>query len=365
MDTRVLTASVDAACPEADLVATWLSRIGTLKRGRYLGRMMVVPLFTLAATWRLGRRAPGRLVVSHGDTLAGDVCVIHAVNKASVAEKRQTGKRLWMLNPMHAWVGWRDRYMLGGLRFRRLVAVSERVREELVCFYGVPLSRITLIPNGVNVERFRPEAGDRTGVRQEFGIPAAARLLLFAGHEFERKGLSLIIDALALLPADVHLLVAGAGDAAAYQAQADRLGIGGRVAFAGSRPDLPRIYPAGDVFVFPTYYKSFALVCMEAMSSGLPLFATRVGGIEDYLEDGGNGYFIEREPSDIAAKLRPVLDDPARLRSLGAAARRTAERYAWHLIAGQYLDLLRSIESDTGEQHGTTGAHAITRALAT
>ena len=229
-------------------------------------------------------------------------------------------------------------------------------------FYRVPLSRIALIPNGVNVERFRPEAGDRAGVRREFGIPPEAPLLLFAGHEFERKGLSFVIDALALLPADVHLLVAGAGDAAPYRAQADRLGIGGRVAFAGSRSDLPRVYPAGDVFVFPTYYESFALVCMEAMASGLPLFATKVGGIEDYLEDGGNGYFIERDPADIAAKLRPVLGNPEKRQGLGAAARRTAERYAWTLIAGRYLDLLQSIESEARPE--TAGTRKIARVQA-
>ena len=350
IDTRVLTISVhdEADRDEADLVAPWMGQIATRGRGRYLGRMVVVPLFTLAATWRMRRAAAGRLVVSHGDSLGGDICVVHAVNKASVAEKLRVGNQLWRLNPMHIWVGLRDRYMIGGLRFRRYVAVSARVVAELQQYYGVPLTRIVVIPNGVNTARFNPAAGDRAGVRAEFGIPPDAPLLLFAGHEFERKGLAYVIEALRLLPETVHLLVVGAGNPAPYQALASEAGITpGRLVFAGARSDLPRIYPAADAFVFPTYYESFALVCMEALSSGLPLFATRVGGIEDYLSDGVNGRFIERDGRDIADRLRPVLADPAERQQMGEAARRTAEGYAWPKIADQYLDLLQILQAET------------------
>ena len=280
-----------------------------------------------AAAGRLGRGGSWSATATRWRAISASACREQGERRREAAAGQtaldaQPDARLGgMAGPHHA----------GRPRFRRLVAVSKRVRDELVRFYGVPLDRIALIPNGVNTERFRPDPGTGPGCAGSSAFPTPARLLLFAGHEFERKGLSFVIEALALLPPDVHLLVVGAGDAAPYRAQADRLGVGARVAFAGSRPDLPRIYPAGDVFVFPTYYESFALVCMEAMSSGLPLFATRVGGIEDYLEDGGNGYFIERDPADIAAKLRPVLDDPATLRSLGA--RRPPHRGALRLAA--------------------------------
>jgi UDP-glucose:(heptosyl)LPS alpha-1,3-glucosyltransferase len=358
IDTRVLTAAIEAPeeRPAADLVVPWITRIASRGRGRYLGRMIVVPIFTLAATWRLKQVRGQRLVVSHGDSFAGDICVIHAVNRASVAEKRRLGNKLWMLNPMHLWVEFRDRMMIGGLRFRRYVAVSARVVEELKTLYGVPDARIAVIPNGVNIDRFRPEAGDRAGVRREFAIPPDAPLLLFAGHEFERKGLAHIIAAMPKLGTDVHLLVVGAGNPGPYRAMAEQAGIApGRVVFTGGRSDLPRLYPAADAFVFPTYYESFALVCMEAMASGLPLFATRVGGIEDYLADGLNGYFIERDPDDIAARLRPVLADPALRERLGRHARATAETYAWPHIARQYVDLLHALkrERDAGRPNAT------------
>ena len=349
IDTRILTTEVsdEGDRPEADLVVPWVTRIPTQGRGRYLGRMLVTPLFTVAATLRLRRVRGDRMVVSHGDSFAGDICVIHAVNKASVAEKARAGNKLWRLNPMHAWVGMRDRYMIGGLRFGRYVAVSDRVATELKELYGVPAHRIAVISNGVNIDRFRPDTTERAGVRQEFGIPVDAPLLMFTGHEFERKGLSYIIAAMAKLGPDVHLLVVGADNPAPYQAMAAQAGIAeGRVVFAGRRSDLPRLYPAADAFVFPTYYEAFGLVCMEAMAAGLPLFATRAGGIEEYLTDGVNGYFIDRDADDIANRLRPVLADRALWRRLSEGARTVAETYAWPKIAGQYLDLLLELKAE-------------------
>ncbi|MGI4793836.1 MAG: glycosyltransferase family 4 protein [Janthinobacterium lividum] len=347
IDTRVLTASVKNENDrlETDLVAPWLGRIATGGRGRYVGRLFVVPLFSIAATWRLRRAKGDRMVVSHGDSLAGDICVIHAVNKASLAEKRRVGNRLWMLNPINAWVGLRDRYMIGGLRYRSYVAISERVASELKQYYAVPDSRIAMIPNGVNIERFRADAVARQEVRAEFGIPVEAPLLLFAGHEFERKGLAYIVQALAKLDPEVRLLVVGGGTEGPYRTMADKAGIkADRLVFAGRRSDMPRLYAAADVFVFPTYYEAFGLVCMEAMAAGLPLFATKVGGIEDYLEDGVNGGFIRRDAEDIADRLRPVLADAELRQRLSRGARSTAEHYTWTKVAERYLELLRSLQ---------------------
>lgn len=352
VDSRIMTTlQTDAAYgPQTDIVAPWISRIPVKGRIGYLGKVLAVPAFTLAAARALRRAAKGRMIVSHGDLLAGDICVIHAVNAASVAEKQRAGNRLWRLNPMHALVGWRDSYAIGGLRFRRYVAVSERVKTELQHHYKVPPGRIAVIPNGVNVERFHPEPAHRAAVRAEFGIPAEARLLVFAGHEFERKGLAYVVDALSHLPTDVHLLVAGNGSHAAYKARAVSAGVDpGRVVFAGARRDMPRIYAAADAFVLPTYYEAYALVGMEALACGVPLFSTFVGGPDEYLQEGVNGHFIKRDGADIAARIAPVLADPALHRRMSEAARASADAYAWPRIARQYVDLLTGLRANPGD----------------
>ena len=82
---------------------------------------------------------------------------------------------------------------------------------------------------------------------------------------------------------------------------------------------------------------------MEALACGTPIFATLVGGIEEYLESGVNGYAITRDPDDIAQQLRPVLDNPDLLNRLRLGARATAERYSWTRVAVRYRELLETV----------------------
>jgi glycosyltransferase involved in cell wall biosynthesis len=350
-DCRVVTSLADETAPDVQRIATWVGRIRTRGRMRHVGRALAVPLFTLAATrfLRTSRR-DGRVVLSHGDTLAGDICVVHAVNRASLAMKQAAGSRKWMLNPMHHWVSLRDRVMIGGLRFRRYVALSERVIQELQQYYAVPRDRIVLIPNGVNLDRFTAAPVDRAATRAGLGLPAEAPVLLFVGHEFERKGLIHAIGALAALEnRDARRVVVGAGRVAPFEQQAQRLGVGSRVLFTGPRNDLPQLYRMADAFVFPTTYESFSLTCMEAMACGLPVFATAVGGIEDYLRDGHNGRIIPGDGAAIAAALRPMLRDPALRQRFRDGALATSAEYGWPRIAARYLSLLDEVRREIAE----------------
>jgi glycosyltransferase involved in cell wall biosynthesis len=351
VDCRVVTSVSGDESPDVKRIAPALARIGTRGRWRHAGRALAVPLFTLAATWFLhADRRERRVVLSHGDTLAGDVCVVHAVNRANLDMKRAAGSWRWMLNPMHHWVSLRDRFMIGGLRFRRYVALSERVVQELQHHYGVPRDRIVVIPNGVNLDRFTAGPDDRDATRSGLGIASDAPMLLFVGHEFDRKGLAHAIDALAALGRpDARLVVAGAGQAAPHTQHARRLGVEERVLFVGPRSDLPQLYRAADAFVFPTAYESFSLTCMEAMACGLPVFATAVGGIEDYLRDGVNGRVITQDGPAIAAALAPMLDDPALRRRFHDGALATASRYGWPMIAERYRVLLEEVRDEIAE----------------
>ncbi len=342
VDTRVLTSH--ATEPEArqgiSFVAPWLMRLGLHSRWRHLAALVNVPLFTLAASRRVKRSVGPKIVLSHGDSLIGDVCVVHAINRASLTEKRRTGYYGWLLNPSNLWVAWRDRWMLRGGRYRKIVAISASVRQQLKQYYNVPDERIVTIPNGINLSRFNPgNVRTRDAVRQSFGVPADVPLVLFVGSQYRLKGLDFAIRALLEMKTKAMLLVIGADAVAPFERLADQLGLSDRVIFAGARTDLPTIYPAADAFVLPTLYETFALVCLEAMASGLPVLAAPVGGIEDYLRDGENGLHVQRDATDIAAKLDRLLSDrelQARLREAGFA---TARNYEWKNIAQQYLSL--------------------------
>jgi UDP-glucose:(heptosyl)LPS alpha-1,3-glucosyltransferase len=325
-------------------IAPFLSRIPTRGLFRHLGRAMVVPLFTLSATWAIKRRYRNAVVIGHGDSLTGAVLVVHAVNAQSLAEKRSAGNWRWLLNPMHLWVSLRDRFMIGGLRYRLFVAVSSRTKDELQRIYAVPPSRIRVISNGIDLARFSRSAAAGNAIRREFKIPPEAKLLLFVSHEFQRKGLAHVIGALERLSDDTHLIVVGSDNPAPYRKLAP--GVQDRIIFTGARTDLPALYSAADAFVLPTAYETFSLVCMEAMACGLPVFATAAGGIEDYLKDGVNGFRIGMDAEDIAAKLAAAFADPALMQRLRDGAVATARGFGWDRIGQHYLELLNEINAE-------------------
>jgi glycosyltransferase involved in cell wall biosynthesis len=349
MDARVVTSH--ATEPEAREGITFtlarLTKWIEQSHLHYVPTLLLVPLFTLAATWKAWRIRGRKIVLSHGDSLIGDVCVAHAVNSAALAEKRRTGYYGWLLNPTNLWVAGRDKLMLRGGRYRRIVAISERVRRQLKEYHQVPDERIVTIPNGINLSRFNPgNARARVEVRHSLGIAIDVPLVLFVGNQYRLKGLEFAIRAVAEMKTKAILLVVGADVATPFKRLAKHLGVSDRVIFAGARTDLPLIYPAADAFVLPTLYETFALVCLEAMASGLPVLASPVGGVEDYLRDGENGFHVQRNAAEIAVKLDRVLNDTelhARIREHGLA---TAENYAWEKIADQYLKLFEELVSE-------------------
>lgn len=363
VDGRVLASLATEAEPREGItfVAPWLTAWGIRARWRHLAAIFAVPLFTLIATWRAYRTRGAKMVLSHGDSLIGDVCVVHAVNRASLAEKRRAGYYAWLLNPSNLWVSWRDRWMLGGGRYRRIVAISERVRAQLKEHYNVPDDRIVTIPNGINLSRFDPKnASSREEVRRRFGIPQDVPLLLFVGSQYQLKGLRVAITGLSKMKTRAYLLVIGGDNRAPFKRLAEQLRVSDRVIFAGARNDLPSIYPAADAFVLPTLYETFALVCLEAMASGLPVLACPVGGIEDYLRDGENGLLIKREPQDIAAKLDILLTDADLRRRLRDAGIATAKNYAWEKIARQYLELFEALMTERARDFHSPEHFAVT-----
>ncbi|HZO46468.1 MAG TPA: glycosyltransferase family 4 protein [Xanthobacteraceae bacterium] len=325
-------------------VAAWLSHIPTRGVFRHIGRAIVIPFFTIAASFAVRRRRDAA-VLSHGDSLLGDAVVVHAINAENLSQKRLAGNWQWTLNLLHLWVWLRDSWMIRGLRYKIFVAVSARVSADLQRLYGVPPSRIRIIPNGIDVERFKADPIAGQAIRKEFGIPDDAKLIVFVGHEFRRKGLAPAVAAFERLGGNFRMLVVGSDNPAPYR----KASVGDRLIFAGSRYDMTEIYSAADLFVLPTSYETFSLVCMEAMACSVPVLATRVGGIEDYLEDGVNGFGITEDPDDIAEKIQRVLSDELMLARLRLGARATAMNYRWDKIAAQYIELMGQIQL---EKHG-------------
>ena len=134
---------------------------------------------------------------------------------------------------------------------KKIIAVSEGAKNEILENYNVPEDKIVVIPNGVDF---------------------------------------------------VKLLVVGKDNPEPYKNLASKLGVSNKIIFAGFVPDISEYYAASDIFVFPTAYEAFSLATLEAVASGLPILATKVNGTEELIEEGYNGFFVKRHPKDIAEK---------------------------------------------------------------
>ena len=207
---------------------------------------------------------------------------------------------------------------------------------------------LTIIPSAVDIDRFRPGL-DASGLRADLGLEGK-RVLAFTGRLVPHKGVDILLDTLSLLPEDVALVVVGAGPRLpSLIGHARRIGVSKRVRFCPRVTDeeLPRYLALADVFVFPSQNRleGFGLVVAEAMAAGLPVVIADMPGVREVIEPGKEGLLAEPLiASDLAAKVRTLLDDPALARRMGAAARRRAEeRYALPIVAGQLLSLYASL----------------------
>ncbi len=230
------------------------------------------------------------------------------------------------------------------------IVVSQSMKRDFVCHYADAAESIIVIPNGVDLKMFNPANRPlyRDRLRQKHGISRNDLVLMFAGSDWERKGVLYVIGALSLLPRpDVKLLVVGSGDAKFYGQLAELKRVRERIIFVPHPDNLQEYYAASDVFVFPTIYEPFGLVIVEAMASGLPVITSRVAGAADLIIDGVNGLLL-RAPSDVndlAAKIELLLSNTELRKTMGEHARETAEKLSWDRVAQKTTDVYNRILS--------------------
>jgi glycosyltransferase involved in cell wall biosynthesis len=231
-------------------------------------------------------------------------------------------------------------------RSNRIIAVSDFTRRELLQYYKVQADKIRVIHNGVDTRKFQP-ATDKRKAKQELGFNPDDIAVLSVGRLYARKGLFTLIES---MPAVVRsfprakFVISGKGQSNEMKklvAHAQKLGVNGNIVFTGYYPDrkLPRLYQAADVFAFSTFYENLPFAVLEALSTGLPVVTTRVGGIPEMIESGKNGFLVQpfnsRELSD---RILYLLEHPAAASEMALLARKVIlERFDWRLIVKKVL----------------------------
>lgn len=308
-------------------------------------RLPVLPLgrtARLASLALLGPKCIERfqcdVVVSFGRMLRQDVLRCgggsHRGFLQRMAMNGGARRRLWQaLSPYHQSLLAIERREFCAGRFKKILAVSGEVKRDLIENYAVPETKIAVIYNGVDTERFHPvhrELGGLT-VRRQHDIPPTAPLVLFVGNGFQRKGLDRLMTLWgSARMKEVYLLVVG-DDArlSRYRSWAERVAPG-RIAFAGRREDVENYYAAADTVALPSLQEAFGNVVLEALSSGVPVLVSATAGAAEVL--AGRLMRGAIAGSDDPAALANALLDLLRSSrdvSLRREARQLAEQYSW------------------------------------
>jgi glycosyltransferase involved in cell wall biosynthesis len=215
---------------------------------------------------------------------------------------------------------------------------STGVEEEVRRLY--PRIDAAVTPNGVDPNRFRPEPEVYRRTRLGLGVDADECVAVFVGGDWDRKGVGVAIAGLAEALARgvrLSLWVVGPGDRARFEAQATELGVAEHVRFFGKRSDTERFYQAVDVCVMPTLYETFCLAAHEAAACALPVVATPVHGVADFIGDDIAGIRVERTPQAVGEALARLAADRGLRTSLGTSARQRAASFTRSRSVGSVL----------------------------
>ena len=223
----------------------------------------------------------------------------------------------------------------------RIVATTREERDEIVAMGGTR-ERITVVPCGVDLVHFRPE-GPVAPRRERPRIVVVSRLV-------GRKGIGNVIAAIARVP-EAELVIAGgppAGlleddpEARRFLALARDMGVDDRVELLGAvdRQDVPPLLRSADLVACCPWYEPFGLVAVEAMACGVPVLASRVGGLAETVIHGVTGLHVApRRPEEIADAMAWLLQRAGRRARMGEAGAERAQRYGWDRIAAETLDV--------------------------
>jgi glycosyltransferase involved in cell wall biosynthesis len=232
----------------------------------------------------------------------------------------------------------------------RIIAVSEQVKRDLVSYGVAPVDDIQVVPLGLELGPFLYGAESRGTFRRELQLNRMEQLVGIVGRIFPIKNHRLFLEAAALVAKEesmVRFVIVGDGMLRPeIERYAHDLGLAHRVIFTGWRRDLPHIYADLDVLAVTSHNEGTPVSAIEAMATGCPVVATRVGGLPDLIQPGETGCLVPPGNALAMAKaLLGLLRDPETARWLGHAARvAVRERFAAHRLVSDvehlYVELL-------------------------
>jgi len=227
----------------------------------------------------------------------------------------------------------------------QLIAVSDRVRDDLVQFGVAPAERFRVVPLGLDLAPLFDVSAQRGVLRRELGVALDAPLVGIVGRLFPIKNHALFLEAAARLLAeqpDARFVIVGDGALRGeLEARAEQPDLAGRVYFTGWRHDLATIYADLDVLAVSSRNEGTPVSAIEAMAAGCAVVATRVGGLPDLIADGRTGTLVPADdPTALSSAIGQTLTDPVGSRTIRAAARADVEH---RFMATRLVDEMKAL----------------------
>ena len=248
-----------------------------------------------------------------------------------------------------------------------VVAVSESMKRDVNALYGVPSECTRVIPNGIDLDEYKPKPDKE--VLGRYGVDPSTPYVLFVGRVTRQKGILHLVNAIKnFRPGTQVVLCAGAPDTKEIEAemteQVEKARAEGEQHIVWVRQMVPRediitLYTHAALFVCPSVYEPFGIINLEAMACETPVVASAVGGIPEIIVDGETGLLVpfeqagenDFEPKEpekfskaLAEAVNELLKNPERLEAMGRASRkRVEEKFGWQAVARETLEFYKSL----------------------
>jgi starch synthase len=283
------------------------------------------------------------------------------------------------LEPLRAWKAeqlgsgyamssWMERTAI--LDADAVIAVSNNTKEDILRVYPELMrDRVHVIYNGIDLDEYRKTA--ETSALHTYGVDQSRPYVLFVGRITRQKGVTNLVDAIRFMPPETQIvLCAGAPDTPEIATELRQKVENARkdhphlvwIEKMVTKPEVIQLYSHARVFACPSVYEPFGIINLEAMACGAPVVGSATGGIKEVVVDGITGYLVpfeqdsngfptqpEQFARDLGEKISNLLADPEKCRRFGEAGRkRVEEKFSWSAIAGQTIDLYRSLIESSG-----------------
>jgi len=232
----------------------------------------------------------------------------------------------------------------------RVIVCSQSMKNEICGHFNLPLDKVDVIPNAIDETKYQTSV-DRGSVRQRYGVGYGEKLILCVGRLVPQKGIEYFIRAIPHIakryPEAKFIIVGEGWSRDILESEARASGHGGKIQFTGfaSDQEVINLMTSADVLVVPSVYEPFGIVALEGMATGVPVVASKVGGLSEVIEHDRTGLLVyPRSPESIAWGVDQVLSDPGHAKWLTDNAKEKLHKaYSWEAVAMKTVEVYRKV----------------------